>query len=307
VSPEAIEDLRRRYYNATVGEEKVHHGSVMILRVVPDRPVPPVLPGQWLELGLGIWEPVRDGAQGGTARRLPPDALVKRAYSVSSPILGPDGTRLVEPGDYAGIEFFLSLVIPPSERAGRVPNLTGRIFCLHSGSRLFLSDRPMGDYLLDPVRPGDNVLFVATGTGEAPHNHMIRSLLGSGHTGRIASIVSARHREDLVYDDTHRKLGEMFPRYRYHGYATRGEGGDPRHVQELFADGTLETWAGFPLEPGGVQVFLCGNPGMIGPPRLLQDKRVFPEERGMVELLESRGFNADPRRPAVNVHYERYW
>jgi ferredoxin--NADP+ reductase len=301
------EVLRRRHYNATVGEEQIHHGTVMVLRVEPDHPVPPPHPGQWLELGLGIWEPVKEGAQPGSAHRVPPHAIIKRAYSLSSPLLAPDRSRLAEPGDHQGIEFFLSLVIPPSERAGRVPNLTGRLFCLHPGSRLFLSDLPQGDYLLDPVAPDDDVLFVATGTGEAPHNHMIWSLLRKGHEGRIASIVSARHREDLAYHDAHTRLAELFPRYRYHGYATRGEGADPRHVQELLEDGTLEGWAGFPLDPARTRIFLCGNPGMIGPPRLLQRTRVFPGERGMVEMLEARGFNADPRQPTVNLHYERYW
>jgi ferredoxin--NADP+ reductase len=307
VNPAEVEELRRRHYNATVGEEHIHHGSVMILRVKPDRPMPAPRAGQWLELGLGIWEPVKEGALAGTPRRLPPDALVKRAYSVSSPILSPDRSRLVEPGDYEGIEFFLSLVIPPAERAGRVPNLTGRMFCLQPGSRLFLSEAPEGDYLLEPVRPEEDVLFVATGTGEAPHNLMIWDLLRGGHEGRVASIVSARHREDLVYHDAHTRLAELFPRYRYHGYATRGEGADGRHVQELLADGTLESRAGFPLRPGSTRVYLCGNPGMIGPPRMLQGERVFPGEQGMVELLEARGFNADPGRGAVDVHYERYW
>ena len=52
---------------------------------------------------------------------------------------------------------------------------------------------------------------------------------------------------------------------------------------------------------------LCGNPGMIGPPRQLTGKRAYPSPSGMVELLEQRGFIADHRAAGVNVHYERYW
>ena len=68
---------------------------------------------------------VREGAEPGSVRRLAPDALIRRAYSISSPILTSDHSRLAEPGEWQGFEFFLSLVLPPEERAQRVPNLTG--------------------------------------------------------------------------------------------------------------------------------------------------------------------------------------
>lgn len=310
--------LRERHYNATLTGEAIHHGTVMVIRVEPDDPVPEPRPGQWLELGLGVWEPVQEGAVAGSAGRLPPDALIRRSYSLSSPILAADGS-LLAPGELDGFEFFLSLVLPPEERAGRVPNLTGRLFRLRPGDRLFLSDAPMGSYTLDPVRPEDDVLFLATGTGEAPHNAMIWDLLRRDHPGRVASIVSARHREDLAYHAVHRRLAGRFPRYRYQAVVTRDreegpEAGAPgvypaagRRLQDFFRDGSLEQWAGFPVRPGSTQVFLCGNPGMIGPPRRLSGKRVFPEETGMVELLEGAGFHSEPGERPVDVHYERYW
>jgi ferredoxin--NADP+ reductase len=299
--------LRETHYNATITGERIHTGTVMIIQVTPDAPVPEPQPGQWMELGLGIWEPVREGAEGGSVKRVAPDSLVKRAYSLSSPILTPDLDRLLEPGEWDGLEFFLSLVVPPQERARRVPNLTGRLFCLRPGDRLFLSDRPRGEYLLDPMKPGENVLFLATGTGEAPHNMMIWDLLRRGHPGRVASVVSARGRADLAYEAVHRRLAELFPRYRYTGFSTRDPDSEGKHIQDHLADETLETMAGFPPDPETTRVYLCGNPGLIGPPRLLSGKRVFPESKGMVELLEERGFNADPRRGPVTVHYERYW
>jgi len=313
--------LRERHYNATLTGEAIHHGTVMVIRVEPDGPVPEPRPGQWLELGLGVWEPVQDGAVAGTAQRLPPDALIRRSYSLSSPILTADGSRLLEPGELDGFEFFLSLVLPPEERAGRVPNLTGRLFRLRPGDRLFLSDTPMGSHTLDPVRPEDDVLFLATGTGEAPHNAMIWDLLRRDHPGRVASIVSARHREDLAYHPVHLRLRATFPRYRYRAVVTR-EGGagaasadetagihpaGGKRLQDFFRDGTLSRWAGFPIRPGTTRVFLCGNPGMIGPPRRVSGKRIFPEAPGMVELLEEAGFHAEPGGQRVDVHYERYW
>jgi ferredoxin--NADP+ reductase len=304
--PAGIREGRARY-NATILGERIHHGTIMVIRVQPDEPIPEPSPGQWLELGLGAWEPVRSGAEAGTPRRLPPDGIIRRAYSISSPILDPDADRLLAAKEWEGFEFFLSLVVPPAERAQRVPNLTGRLFGLKSGDRLLISEQPMGDYTLDPVEPGDNVLFLATGTGEAPHNFMIWELLRRGHRGRIASVVSVRSEEDLAYDPVHRRLTGMFPDYRYAAISTRDPGSPGRHLQDLYREGELATRAGFALEPGSTRIFLCGNPGMIGPPRLLSGRRQFPDGEGMVELLEEAGFNADARKGKVDIHYERYW
>jgi ferredoxin--NADP+ reductase len=161
--------------------------------------------------------------------------------------------------------------------------------------------------VLDPVAPDTDVLFLATGTGEAPHNHMIWDLLRRRHPGRVASIVSVRHQDDLAYDPVHRRLAELFPNYRYHALVTRGPGAAGKHLQDLLREDALPSLAGFPLDPERTQVFLCGNPGLIGPPRYLSGKREFPSPPGMVQLLEERGFNADRRTPPLNVHYERYW
>ncbi len=300
--------LRRVHYNAVILGERMLHGAVMVIRVKPDGPLPPALPGQWMELGLGIWEPVMPGAEAGSARRSASDSVVRRAYSISSPILTPDHSKLIDPGDEEAFEFFLSLVFPPAQRAARVPNLTGRLFCLQEGDRLFMSSQPMGSYTLDGLTPGQDVLFLATGTGEAPHNRMIWELLRSGHPGRIASVVSVRHWDDLAYNEVHRRLTVMYPHYRYAAFATREPESRGRHLQDLLLDGTLERMAGFPIDPESTQIFLCGNPAMIGPPRLLSGKRSYPDTTGMVELLEREyGMTADLRGAPANLHFERYW
>jgi ferredoxin--NADP+ reductase len=299
--------LRDRLYNAEIIGERIHHGTVMVIRVLPDEPIEIPEPGQWLELGLGVFEPVMEGAEPGSPKRMPPDGLIKRAYSLSCPILTPDHSQLIEPGGWEGFEFFLSLVVPPAERAGKVPNLTGRLFCLRPGDRLYMSDQPMGEYTLDAIEGEENVLFLATGTGEAPHNSMIWELLRRGHPGRIASLVSVRYLEDLSYDSIHRRLRELHPEYVYKAMATRGPDGTGEHLQDLLQSGTIEALAGFPLDPSRTHIFLCGNPGLIGPPRVMQGTRIFPEDNGLVELLEARGFNADPASGPVNIHYERYW
>jgi ferredoxin--NADP+ reductase len=303
-----ITALREAHYNAVILRERNIQGTVMVFRVLPDNPIPQPKPGQWLELGLGVWEPVREDAVAGSAKRFGPEAMIRRAYSISSRILDDGLQRVVKADEADGFEFFLSLVIPPAERAGKVPNLTGRLFRLGEGDRLWISDAPLGEYTLDPVGPEDDVLFLATGTGEAPHNAMIRDLLLREHQGRIASVVSVRRHDDLAYDAVHRRLTELFPRYRYHAFSTRDPESETKHLQDHLREGSLESLAGFPLDPKRVHVFVCGNPGMIGPPRLVRGERIFPDEPGVVGILEDEyGFSADDRNPGVNVHFERYW
>lgn len=60
------------------------------------------------------------------------------------------------------------------------------------GIAMFLGPHAHGSYTLRDVKPDDDVLFVATGTGEAPHNAMTAELLSRGHRGRIASITCVR-------------------------------------------------------------------------------------------------------------------
>ena len=54
---------------------------------------------------------------------------------------------------------------------GHAPALTPRIFGLAAGDRIACASC-IGHYTLDNVARDANVIFVATGTGEAPHNAM---------------------------------------------------------------------------------------------------------------------------------------
>ena len=66
---------------------------------------------------------------------------------------------------------------------------------LREGDRLFLGEKITGHFTLDPVQPDDTVVFLATGTGEAPHNYMLWELLRRGHRGRILSACCVRYRQ----------------------------------------------------------------------------------------------------------------
>jgi ferredoxin--NADP+ reductase len=308
-----VERLRREHYNATLIGVTSVHDDLRILRVVPDGGIPPFRGGQFTSLGLGYWEPRIDGAQ---EEPLDPSRLrrvVKRAYSLSCSLLDERG-EILTAQRRSYFEFYVALVRYSDERP---PSLTPRLFALAPGQRLFAEERVAGAYTLEGVAPTDNVLFLATGTGEAPHNAMIAELVVGGHRGRIASAVSVRHRHDLAYADAHRRLESRLGNYRYLALTTREpenlDAGHPsyvgkRHLQDYVRSGDLERDIGWSLDPKNTHVFLCGNPAMIGVPvRVPGSDERHPQPGGMIELLVERGFVPDaPRRPG-NVHFERYW
>ncbi len=313
VTPGEAAELRRRHYNARVAEIERVHEELMILRVEPDAGRLSLTAGQYTVLGLGYWEPRIPNTQPETLKEGLLRKLVTRAYSVSCPLLGEDG-QLLRVMDAPFLEFYILLV---RHGPSRVPALTPRLFGLSPGGRLFLSGKFHGHYTLERVTGNDDVLFLATGTGEAPHNAMLAELLANGHKGRIGSVNCVRYRRDLGYLEKHRELERRFPNYRYLTLTTREpENVDPeapgyvgkRYIQDYFASGDLADDLGWSPEPEKTHVFLCGNPEMLGVPRQTHDPRKrFPQPTGMVELLERHGFQIDQPHAPGNIHFEKYW
>ena len=305
-SAEEIAQLRQREYNATVTYYWRKHEELAILRIRPDFPIPPHKAGQYTSIGAGYWEPRVEGCQ---PEHLDPGHLtkvVKRAYSISCPVLGVDG-ELLRPEDENFLEFYVVLV-RDAER--RPPALTPRLFAMREGSRLFLHDKITGHYTLDRVEPDQTVIFMATGTGEAPHNKMLLELLRRGHRGMIASVVCVRFHNDLGYLDTHEKIVSRVPNYRYMTVTTREKQDlqNKRYIQDLIRSGQLEARIDRPLDPAMTHVFLCGNPKMIGVPKKGVDGHtVYPQPTGVIELLEARGFKCDRPRDPGTIHFEEYW
>jgi ferredoxin--NADP+ reductase len=307
LTPAQIQDLRKTHYNATLVGLRKPHPELAVLRVRPDFAIPPHKPGQYGTLGLGNWEPRLPGCQ--EEHLTPADwtRLVKRAYSLSHPILNEQG-QLIE-GDLDFLEFYIVLVRESGTE--KAPALTPRLFALREGDRLFLGEKITGSYTLDPVQPEDTVIFLATGTGEAPHNYMTWYLLRQGHRGLILSVCCVRYWRDLAYLDVHRRLMELFPRYRYVPLTTREPENRGRkvYIQDLISSGELEKLLGGPLNPATTHIYLCGNPNMIGVPK--RDPKTgqwqFPQPTGAVELLMQRGFQPDEGKVKGNIHYEKYW
>lgn len=311
LQPEA---LRAAHYNATlIGFERLHD-ELAILRVRPDAPLPRFEPGQYNVLGLGYWEPRVADCQPEELDDRQLRSLIKRAYSISCPMLDAKG-KLWPVNECGFLEIYVALIrfVHPDHP----PALTPRLFALSPGDRLYVGEHFKGHYTLRGIRPTDNLVFVATGTGEAPHNAMLTELLARGHQGQIASLTCVRYRADLGYLAKHRELERRYANYRYHPLTMREpENLNPEapgyvgkvYVQHLFESGGVGEVLGAPLDPQNTHVFLCGNPAMIGAPhRGPQGERVYPQPKGMVEVLETMGFATDqPKRPG-NVHFEKYW
>ena len=324
-----VQELREKHYNAEVSAFLRIHDELAIVRVRLNAGQLPFVPGQYTVLGLGYWERRVPGVQQESLAEEQLRHVVKRAYSISSPILDAAG-NLVRPQEAAELEFYIALVRRAEQH---VPALTPRLFALAVGDRLFVGPHAHGQYTLRGVGPDDDIIFAATGTGEAPHNAMLAELLASravgqasslthqagsliyGHRGRIALATCVRQQRDLAYLATHRRLEQMFPQYRYFGLTTREPWNlDPAHpdfvgksyLQDFFGSGRFEqTWG--TLDPGHTHIFLCGNPAMIGAPQHLHALRFYPQPTGMVEIFERRGFRLDePHRPG-NLHLEKYW
>ena len=303
--PESVDALRTRHYNATLARIERSSSALWILRVRPDRGALTFKPGQYTTLGLGSWEPRLEGTQ---PEPPAPPRLLKRAYSFSHPVLGRDGSGLALPQELDFHEFYVTLV--KQGAAGRPPAFTPRLFARGEGDRLHVGERATGNYTLDPVRPGEDVIFAATGTGEAPHNAMLWDLLRRGHGGRMVSIVCVRYAADLGYRCLHGRLQELFPAVRVFALTTRepGDQGRKMYIQDFVAGGELEKRLGWRLDPQSTHVYLCGNPAMIGLPKTAEGKTVFPRPRGMLEVLQERGFPVDFKRHARGrVHFEEYW
>jgi ferredoxin--NADP+ reductase len=310
MTPEQIAEFRRQRYNATVAWLNKTHSDLMTLRIRPDFPLPAHRPGQYTSLGLGNWEPRYPGCQDETIPTAEEGKLVRRAYSISHPVLDGEG-RLWEVDSGNWLEFYVVLV-RDSEKE-KPPALTPRLFMLREGDRLFLGEKITGHYTLESVRPGDAVVFLATGTGEAPHNYMLWELLRRGHEGPVLSACCVRYRRDLAYLAVHEEVMRRYPRYTYLSLTTR-EADTVRHkvyIQDLITSGQLEDRLGQPLDPARTHVYLCGNPKMIGVPTKdrATGERVYPTPTGVVEILEKRGFQADQPNIKVkgNIHFEEYW
>lgn len=298
-----IDDLREENYNATITAFEPTHSDLWVLRVKPDRGGTSHLPGQYASLGLGYWEARVDDAEDPNLDEKW-DKLIRRSYSISSRMFDEHG-YLTNAGEEEELEFYIVLVPPTPDN---VPGLTPRLALKRPGDRIYLGPKVAGRYTLAPVTdPESTVVFLSTGTGEAPHNAMVVELLRKGHRGPIVSAVSVRKWVDLGYLDKHRALESHYPNYHYLPMPTREPDVPKRYIQKVIEEDGFATEFGVEISADTTHVFMCGNPAMIGLPEEVDGATVYPETTGVVELLAKRGFTLDHRKVRGNLHFEEYW
>jgi len=325
--------LRDQFYNATIIDRIDVTEDLARFRIRCDQPVSPFQPGQYVALGCGNWEPRLRGTQAEEVPVKKARKLVRRAYSISCPMVDcpggvadgddqhaeaavpADPTECLLPVDKIDyLEFYITLVRRATTTSSKPPALTPRLFGKKAGDRMVVEKKITGRYLLGQIDSDDTVLMLGTGTGEAPHNAMATTLLAGGHRGRIVVATSVRYRRDAAYLTQHRRLMQWFPNYCYLPLTTREpENIDPAHpqyvgkqyLQRLFQSGQLAELAGTELTPKTTHVFLCGNPDMIG---YVPPGADIPERPGMLPLLRQAGFRDGdvPDGPGV-IRFEKYW
>lgn len=303
IDPDDVDRLRAESYNATLTHIRAHNEELWVMRVTPDEPIDPFDAGQYTTLALGFWEPRADEAHEDMTI-IQEKKMARRSYSISSSMIDDSGDLL--PAHTDDVEFYIVKVRPDQDE---IPALTPRIFLKTVGDRIYMGRKFTGRYTLEGVKPTDNVVFLSTGTGEAPHNAMTAELLRRGHQGRIVNVVCVRYRDDLAYTEQHAVLTDRYPDYRYITLTTREPAnvGEKVYIQDLIESGRLEEELGEPLDPTKTHVYLCGNPLMIGLPEWSDSDPVFPEVLGVCQQLHERGFAIDHHRERGQVHYEEFW
>jgi ferredoxin/flavodoxin---NADP+ reductase len=308
-----VQRLREEHYNATITERIDIHSDLARFRIRPDSPIPFFEPGQYVALGLGLWEARLSGTQKDDVPEKKITKLGRRAYSISCPLLDAAG-ELAPCNTLDYLEFYVTLVRQASSPTDKPPVLTPRLFLKNAGDRMVVESKITGHYTLGEVDPTHTVLLIGTGTGEAPHNAMLAELLHRGHTGNIIHTTCVRSQRDLGYLAEHTKLQSRYRNYKYLPLTTREpQNLEPTHpnyvgkqyIQQYFTSGELSRATNDPLDPRSTHVYLCGNPAMIGyvPPG------AEPQSQpGMLQLLLQAGFtdNHDHHGPGC-VRFEKYW
>lgn len=181
-----------------------------------------------------------------------------RLYSVSSPSTGEDG-------DPARIAATVKRTIEEHVDTHRlVLGVASNYLCdAQPGDRVALTG-PVGKKFLVPADAGaHDYLFVAAGTGVAPFRGMVQDLVRSGVGSRIALVMGAPYRTDLIYDDLFSRVAREHPNFRYLTALSREPqdgGGPPMYVQDRIA--AEHEWMVPLLESDRTVVYVCGIAGM---------------------------------------------
>ena len=295
--------LAEKRYNATLIDFKSITSYLGIFHIKPDFPIPDFKAGQFATLGLGSWEKRVSSAQ--EELKVKENFLGRRAYSISTPIYSDDG-NIADPANLPYLEFYVTLVLDGKDEE-HAPYLTPRLFNLELGDRLSMVPKISGHYVLEDIKVDDNIIFLATGTGQAPHNAMVCELLRQNHQGKIIMVECNRSADMFGYSAKLKDLEDKYSNVFYKQLMTR-EGDKPMRIQPYLEKGLLEKEYDLTINRKNTKVFLCGNPAMIGIPKFEGDYPKFEEKGGVVELLVNKyHMKIHHGHSPGEIYYEKYW
>lgn len=277
-------------YNATVKVLK-ETPSARVLQVILDFPKTRYRGGQYGSLGL--------------ASDADPTRLIKRAYSLSSPIVDFATGRLIDCDDSPFYEFYFNLV---AGGEGSRETLTPKLFRLKNGERIFCGPKVTGHYTAEKAADARNVLLIGSTTGEAANNSIVRELLGSRRAVNICNLTVGPETWGSLYAEEHAAAASAFPGYRWRLLGLDSYEPLERMVSRWCADSasSLE-YLGFRLSPEDSHVFLCGDPVMIGAPKKLGAWQYEAPPTALMKALTEQGFSMATRFKGGGIDHEAYW
>ncbi len=264
-------------FNATVIEREDLHEELAVIKLQPDRgQVGEFLPGQFCTLGL----PPADGSAwvkpDGTPRNRP--KLIRRAYSIASSPLVTDH-----------LEVFVVLVAEGK--------LTPNLWTVAEGEKLFMDERIRGEFTLENIRRGKDMIAVSTGTGIAPFMSMLRTYRNTGRWRRFVMVHGVRYERDLGYRAELEQTAAEDDSFYYIPVCSREPDesawtGERGRVNAVLEGERFKRLTGFEPTPEQSDLFLCGNPAMINE---------------VEQMFIKRGFTTTTKKAVGNIHFERYW
>ncbi len=287
LAEEALE-APERLYNATVTVLK-ERPDARVIRVVPDGAAMRYQAGQYGSLGL---QSDRN-----------PGRLIKRPYSLASPIVDSATGALVDHSETGHYEFYFNRIPAANGRE----SLTPKLFALKTGDRIHCGRKITGYYTLDQIPRDRHLLFVDSTTGESANNALINQALREKWPARICQLSAGPDGWRSLYEAEHAALMARMPAYRYHAIAGSYQALESKMAAWLRDPGLAEEALGFPLAPERCQVFLCGDPQMIGAPAKQGAWRYQHAEQGLIPLLTAAGFTLSTRFKQGTIAHEAYW
>ncbi|MBU0461399.1 MAG: FAD-dependent oxidoreductase [Nanoarchaeota archaeon] len=140
----------------------------------------------------------------------------KRSYSISS-----------DPEHKNSIELCIAL-----KEGGRGSAVLDKV---KQGDKLAIMG-PLGKFHLEES-PGNDVVFIAGGTGISPLRSMLKHLLNIDYPGHVTLFYSFRTEADCLYEEEFRQLAKEHPKFTLVPTCTRADAswkGETQYVQDIF-------------------------------------------------------------------------